>query len=110
MLKKLIGCTYDCSNFIHSLYLHFLELFEKLAAGAYIYIYIDGKPKHVKLHMALYKKVDLIEQNQCDFLIQYFNIVLDLLKKLRHQFFVDQGSTFYINGKPKHVKTSYSAI
>jgi len=62
-----------------------LELLEKLAAGTYIYIYIDGKPKHVKTHMALYKKVDLIEQNRCDSWIQHFKIVLDQLKNPGHQ-------------------------
>src|SRR6218665_1021513 len=56
--------------------------------------YIDGKPKHVKVHVVLYKKFDLTEQNQCDFWIHHFKIVLDQLKKPRHQFFVDQGSTF----------------
>ena len=56
------------------------------------------------------KKVDLTEQNQCDFWIQHFKIVLDQLKKPRHQFFLDQGSTFYINGKPKHVKSACGAI
>src|SRR6218665_1832728 len=46
-----------------------------------IYIYINGKPKHVKSHVALYTKVNLIEQNQRDFLIQHIKIVLDQLKK-----------------------------
>jgi len=54
-----------------------LELLERLTAGTYIYIYIDGKPKHVKVHVALYKKVDLIEQNRCDFWIRHFKVVLD---------------------------------
>jgi len=35
--------------------------------------------------MALYKKVDLIQQSQCDFWIQHFKIVLDQLKKPKHQ-------------------------
>jgi len=40
------------------------------------------------VHVALYKKVDLTEQNQCDFWIQHFKIVLDQLKKPRHQIFL----------------------
>jgi len=35
--------------------------------------------------VALYKKVDLIEQNQCDFWIQHIKIVIDQLKKPRQQ-------------------------
>src|SRR6218665_951754 len=79
----------------------------------YIHVYLHlyrWKPKHVKLHMALYKKVDLIEQNRCDFWIQHFKIVLDQLKNQDTKFVVDQGSTFYINGKPKHVKSACGAI
>jgi len=49
------------------------------------YIYINVKPKHAYSHVALCKKVDLIEQNQCDFWIQHIEIVLDQLKKPRHQ-------------------------
>jgi len=37
--------------------------------------------------MALYKKVDLIKQNQCDFWIQHIKIVIDRLKKPKHQIF-----------------------
>jgi len=58
----------------------------------------------------LIKKVDLIEQNQCDFWIQHFKIVLDQLKILDNKYVADQGSTFYINGKAKYVKRSYGAI
>src|SRR6218665_3863900 len=55
-----------------------------------IYIYIKGKPKHVKSHVALYEKVDLIKQNQCDFWIQHIKIVLDQLKNLDTKFVVVQ--------------------
>jgi len=45
--------------------------------------------------MALYKKVDLIEQIQYDFGIQHIKIVLDQLKiNLYTKFVVDQWSTF----------------
>jgi len=60
--------------------------------------------------MALYRNVDLIQQSQCDFLIQHFKIVLDQLKNLDTKFVVDQWYTFYINGKPKHVKSVCGAI
>ena len=62
-----------------------------------IFIYINRKPsKHVKSHVALYKKVDLIEQNQYDFWIQiqHIKIVLDQLKNLDTKFVVDQLTTF----------------
>jgi len=35
--------------------------------------------------VALYKNVDLIEQNQYDFWIQHIDIIVDQLKKPRHQ-------------------------
>ena len=55
--------------------------------------------------MALYKKVDLIEENQHDIWIQHIRIVLDQLKKPRHQICRRPVIYIYINGKPKHVKS-----
>jgi len=60
--------------------------------------------------MALYKKVDLIEENQYDLWIQHIKIVLDQLKKPRHWICSRPVIYIYINGKPKHVKVMWSYI
>ena len=39
--------------------------------------------KHKKWHVAIAQKLDLIEQNQCDFWIQHIRFILKQLKKLR---------------------------
>jgi len=56
------------------------------------------------------QKVDLIEQNQCDFWLQCIKIVLDQLKKPRNQICCRPVIYIYINGKPKYVKSACGAI
>ena len=46
--------------------------------------------------MAITQKLDLIEQNQCDFWIQCIRFILNQLKNLRQQFFVHQCNYCFI--------------
>src|SRR6218665_1099227 len=66
-----------------------------------IYIYINENPKHVDVMWSYIKKVDLIEQNPCDFWIQHIKIVLDQLKKPRHQICCSPVIYIYINEKTR---------
>ena len=45
--------------------------------------------------MAITQKLDLIEQNQCDFWIQCIRFILNQLKNLRQQFFVHKCSCYH---------------
>ena len=46
--------------------------------------------KRKKRHVAIAQKLDLIEQNQCDFWVQRVRFVLNQLKNADNKFVVDQ--------------------
>ena len=46
--------------------------------------------KCIKRHVAIAQKLDLIEQNRCEFWIQRIRFILNQLKKCKQQFVVDQ--------------------
>ena len=70
--------------------------------------------KNVKKQIcSLVQKVDLIEQNQCDFWIQHIKIILNQLKNLNNKFGVDQCYSFqdqYNNTCNSYLSVSYHVL
>ena len=53
-----------------------------------------SEQKRKKRHVAIAQKLDLIEQNPCDFWIQHIRLVLNQLKNADNKFVVDQRNVY----------------